>query len=78
MQTAEAAQQNAIGEAAMLQGIPYGRIALIGYAIAALLAALAGVLMAPVTVVSPVIGTDYLMKTFIAVECSAILPKPKM
>ena len=54
-------------EAAMLQGIPYGRIALTGYVIAAVLAAFAGVLMAPVTVVSPVIGTDYLMKTFIAV-----------
>jgi branched-chain amino acid transport system permease protein len=54
-------------EAAMLQGIPYRRIALTGYMIAAVLAAFAGVLMAPVTVVSPVIGTDYLMKTFIAV-----------
>jgi branched-chain amino acid transport system permease protein len=54
-------------EAAMLQGIPYHRIALIGFMIAALLAAFAGVLIAPVSVVSPVMGTDYLMKTFIAV-----------
>jgi branched-chain amino acid transport system permease protein len=54
-------------EAAMLQGIPYERIALIGFMLAALLAAFAGVLIAPVSVVSPVMGTDYLMKTFIAV-----------
>ena len=54
-------------EAAMLQGIPYGRIAFTGFMIAALLAAFAGVLIAPVSVVSPVMGTDYLMKTFIAV-----------
>lgn len=54
-------------EAAMLQGIPFGRIALTGFLLAALLAAFAGVLIAPVSVVSPVMGTDYLMKTFIAV-----------
>jgi branched-chain amino acid transport system permease protein len=54
-------------EAAMLQGIAYNRIALVGFLIASLLAAFAGVLIAPVSVVSPVMGTDYLMKTFIAV-----------
>jgi branched-chain amino acid transport system permease protein len=54
-------------EAAMLQGIPYNHIALIGFLLASLLAAFAGVLIAPVSVVSPVMGTDYLMKTFIAV-----------
>jgi branched-chain amino acid transport system permease protein len=54
-------------EAAMLQGIPYNRIALIGFVLASVLAAFAGVLIAPVSVVSPVMGTDYLMKTFIAV-----------
>lgn len=54
-------------EAAMLQGIPYHKIALIGFLLASLLAAVGGVLIAPVSVVSPVMGTDYLMKTFIAV-----------
>jgi branched-chain amino acid transport system permease protein len=54
-------------EAAMLQGVPYRQIALIGFMLASLLAAVAGVLIAPVSVVSPVMGTDYLMKTFIAV-----------
>ncbi len=51
-------------EAAMLQGIPYNNIAMIGFMLASLLAAVAGVLIAPVSVVSPVMGTDYLMKTF--------------
>lgn len=54
-------------EAAMLQGIPYNRMALAGFMIAAALAALAGALIAPVTIVSPVIGADYLIKGFIAV-----------
>lgn len=54
-------------EAAMLQGIPYDRMALAGFMIAAALAALAGALIAPVTIVSPVIGADYLVKGFIAV-----------
>jgi len=54
-------------EAAMLQGIPYNRIALIGFLLAAFLAAFAGVLIAPVSVVSPIMGTDYLMKTFVAI-----------
>lgn len=54
-------------EAAMLQGIPYDRMAFAGFMIAAALAALAGALIAPVTIVSPVIGADYLVKGFIAV-----------
>lgn len=54
-------------EAAMLQGIPYNRMALAGFMIASALAALAGALIAPVTIVSPVIGADYLIKGFIAV-----------
>jgi len=54
-------------EAAMLQGIPYNRMALAGFMIAAALAALAGALIAPVTIVSPMIGADYIIKGFIAV-----------
>lgn len=54
-------------EAAMLQGIPYRRIALLSFLLAALLAAFAGVLIAPVSVVTPMMGADYLLKTFIAV-----------
>ena len=54
-------------EAAMLQGIPYRRIALAGFLIGTLLAAIAGALLAPVAVVNPVIGSAYLIKGFIAV-----------
>lgn len=54
-------------EAAMLQGIPYRRIALAGFVIATLLAAVAAVLLSPVTVSSPVIGSDYLIRGFIAI-----------
>jgi branched-chain amino acid transport system permease protein len=54
-------------EAAMLQGIPYSRLALIGFLLAALMAALAGVLIAPVSMVTPTMGTDYLMKSFVAI-----------
>lgn len=54
-------------EAAMLQGIPYRRIARQGFLIATLLAALAGVLIAPVSVVTTTLGSDYLIKGFIAV-----------
>ncbi len=54
-------------EAAMLQGMPYRRIALAGFLIGTLLAALAGALLAPVAVISPTIGSDYLVKGFIAV-----------
>lgn len=54
-------------EAAMLQGVPYNRIAIAGFMIAAVLAALAGALIAPVSIVTPTIGADYLIKGFIAV-----------
>jgi branched-chain amino acid transport system permease protein len=54
-------------EAAMLQGVPYNRIAILGFMIAAVLAALAGALIAPVSIVTPTIGADYLIKGFIAV-----------
>lgn len=54
-------------EAAMLQGIPYRRIALAGFLIATFLAAIAAVLLSPVTVSSPVVGGDYLIRGFIAV-----------
>ncbi|SOE90640.1 amino acid/amide ABC transporter membrane protein 1, HAAT family [Burkholderia sp. YR290] len=54
-------------EAAMLQGVPYKRLAMAGFLIAAALAAVAGALIAPVSVVSPVMGSDYLMKGFISV-----------
>ncbi|MCY0149263.1 branched-chain amino acid ABC transporter permease [Hoeflea sp. G2-23] len=54
-------------EAAMLQGIPYERIALQGFLIAALLAGVAGILIAPTSAVTTTIGTDYLLKGFIAV-----------
>lgn len=54
-------------EAAMLQGVPYNRMALAGFMIAAVLAALAGALIAPISIVTPVIGADYLIKGFIAV-----------
>jgi|SRR5271166_2734992 len=54
-------------EAAMLQGIPYGKLALTGFLIAAALAALSGALIAPVSIVSPVMGSDYLIKGFMCV-----------
>jgi branched-chain amino acid transport system permease protein len=54
-------------EAAMLQGIPYERLALTGFLIAAALAAIAGALIAPVSIVSPVMGSDYLMRGFMSV-----------
>lgn len=54
-------------EAAMLMGVPYGRIAFLGFLIATVLAAIAGALIAPVSIVSPMIGSDYLIKGFIAV-----------
>ncbi len=54
-------------EAAMLQGIPYRRIALTGFIIATFLAAIAAVFLSPVTVSSTIIGSDYLIKGFIAI-----------
>lgn len=54
-------------EAAMLQGIPYRRIALAGFVIATLLAAVAAVLLSPIAVFSPIIGSDFLIRGFIAI-----------
>jgi branched-chain amino acid transport system permease protein len=54
-------------EAAMLQGIPYNQLAMIGFMLAALMAALAGALIAPVSIVTQAMGADYLMKSFVAV-----------
>jgi len=54
-------------EAAMLQGIPYRHIAFYGFAVATFLGALAGALLAPISVISTVLGADYLIKGFIAV-----------
>lgn len=54
-------------EAAMLQGVPYRRIAMYGFMIGTLLAAIAGALLAPVAVISPTVGAGYLIKGFIAV-----------
>jgi len=54
-------------EAAMLQGIPYKRIAYAGFLIATFMGALAGAVMAPLAMISPTVGSDYLVKGFIAV-----------
>ena len=54
-------------EAAMLQGIPYRKTALYGFLIATFLAAIAGALLAPVTVISANVGSDFLIKGFIAI-----------
>lgn len=54
-------------EAAMLQGIPYKRVAFQGFAVATFLGAVAGALLAPISAITPVLGADYLIKGFIAV-----------
>jgi len=54
-------------EAAMLQGIPYRRVALYGFMIGAALAACAGVLMAPINAVTTVSGDEFLIKAFIII-----------
>jgi branched-chain amino acid transport system permease protein len=54
-------------EAAMLQGIPYNSIAFRGFVLATALGAIAGALIAPVSIVSPDFGESYLVKGFIAV-----------
>lgn len=54
-------------EAAMLQGIPYRRIAQRGFVVATAIGAVAGALIAPVAAVSPTLGDAYLVKGFIAV-----------
>ena len=54
-------------QAAMLQGIPYRRIAFRGFIGATAIGAIAGALIAPVAAVSPTLGDAYLVKGFIAV-----------
>ncbi len=54
-------------EAAMLQGIPYKKIAFRGFMIATFMGTLAGAMMAPLAMISPTVGSDYLVKGFIAV-----------
>ncbi|VVE50315.1 branched-chain amino acid ABC transporter permease [Pandoraea terrigena] len=54
-------------EAAMLQGIAYRKIALYGFLIATGVAAVAGMLIAPMAAVTPTLGDSYLVKGFIAV-----------
>ena len=54
-------------EAALLQGIDDRRIMLAGFVIGGLLAAVAGGLIAPTTVLTPVVGADYLTKAFIII-----------
>lgn len=54
-------------EAAMLQGIAYRQIALYGFLMATAVAAVAGMLIAPVAAVTPTLGDSYLVKGFIAV-----------
>jgi branched-chain amino acid transport system permease protein len=54
-------------EAAQLQGIDDRRIIMLGFVVGSILAALAGGLIAPTTVLSPTIGADYLTKAFIII-----------
>ena len=54
-------------EAAMLQGIPYRKIAFRGFLVATMIGAIAGALVAPISAVSPTLGDSYLVKGFIAV-----------
>ncbi|OUM91166.1 MAG: hypothetical protein BAA01_09610 [Bacillus thermozeamaize] len=54
-------------EAAELQGINYNFISASGFTLGAILAAIAGVLVAPASIVEPFIGSTYLMKAFIII-----------
>jgi branched-chain amino acid transport system permease protein len=54
-------------EAAVLQGIDDRKCVLWGFVIGCVLAALAGGLIAPTTVLTPIIGADYLTKAFIII-----------
>jgi branched-chain amino acid transport system permease protein len=54
-------------EAALLQGMDDRRIMRAGFVIGVALSALAGGLIAPTTVLSPLIGADYLTKAFIII-----------
>jgi branched-chain amino acid transport system permease protein len=54
-------------EAATLQGIPRRRVSFVGFMIATLLAALAGILTISLAPITPAIGEEYLIKSFIIV-----------
>lgn len=54
-------------EAAALQGVNVTRVALLGVLLATTLAAVAGVLIAPATVVTPTMGFEFLMKGFVII-----------
>ncbi len=54
-------------EAALLQGIDDRAVMLTGFMIGGLLAAAAGGLIAPTTVLTPIVGADYLTKAFIII-----------
>jgi len=54
-------------EAARLQGIRYRRIAMYGFMIGSALAALAGGLIAPLAVILPSMGSEFLIKAFMIV-----------
>ena len=54
-------------EAAMLQGIRYRRTSFYGFMIGSGLAAVSGGLMAPLTPITPALGSDYLTKAFIII-----------
>jgi len=54
-------------EAAMLQGIQFRRVALYGFLIGTVLAAIAGAMMAPVHAITTVIGDEFLIKAFIII-----------
>jgi branched-chain amino acid transport system permease protein len=54
-------------EAAMLQGIRQHRISAMGFVLGAALAALAGGFIAPMTVLQPSVGGDFMLKAFIII-----------
>jgi branched-chain amino acid transport system permease protein len=54
-------------EAAMLQGIRQRRISAAGFLLGAALAALAGGFIAPMTVLQPAVGGDFMLKAFIII-----------
>jgi branched-chain amino acid transport system permease protein len=54
-------------EAAMLQGIRYQRLVLYGFILGSSLAAIAGTLIAPLTVILPTMGSEFIMKAFMIV-----------
>jgi branched-chain amino acid transport system permease protein len=54
-------------EAAALQGVNVNRISALSFSIGCGLAASAGVLMAPIFVINPSVGSDVILKTFLVV-----------